>query len=433
MSRTNDQARSVPQVTVALLGARRHYAVPRLLHEAGFLDRFFTDSYIGNKPWLEAGLRAIPAGAKPRAVQRWLGRKDDVLPPEKVTSFERLGLWYGYARQRASGVAALSEVYREVARRFNRSILKSGLGEAQVVWGFNGAALELFEAAKRQGRICVLEQTMLPHALERRLLAEEQQRWPGWERYPTDWTQPRAMDGREEVEWELSDAIVAGSGFVRDGLIELGVPSAKIHVIPYGVDAVRFGAGPRAADSRDDRSGPLRVFFAGEVGLRKGVPDLLKAVSAFSQDEVIVRLAGGVTLQNEKIAPFSNNVEFLGGVPRTSMPELFAWADVFVLPSLVEGSATVIYEAIMAGCPVIATPNAGSIIQDDLDGFVVPIRSSERIAAALRRYLEEPGLLNLHRQALQKTREQAGLARYKDDLASLLTSLVAEDRPSLRP
>ncbi len=108
MSRTNDQARSVPQVTVALLGARRHYAVPRLLHEAGFLDRFFTDSYIGNKPWLEAGLRAIPAGAKPRAVQRWLGRKDDVLPPEKVTSFERLGLWYGYARQRASGVAALS-------------------------------------------------------------------------------------------------------------------------------------------------------------------------------------------------------------------------------------------------------------------------------------------------------------------------------------
>lgn len=172
------------KVAVAMLGARMHYAVPRLLHEAGLLDRFFTDSYVGNKPWLEAGLRAVPAGMRSSAVERWLGRKDDVLPPGKVTSFERLGLWYGRARQRAQGSALTSEVSREAALRFNRNILKFGLGDAQVVWGFNGAALELFETAKRQGRLCVLEQTILPRALERRLLQQEQARWPGWEQNP---------------------------------------------------------------------------------------------------------------------------------------------------------------------------------------------------------------------------------------------------------
>jgi glycosyltransferase involved in cell wall biosynthesis len=406
-----------------MLGARGHYAVPRLLHEAGLLERFFTDSYIGNKPWLEAGLRAIPAGTRPHAVQRWLGRRDDVLPPEKVTSFERLGLWYGHARQRASGKAAVNEVAREAAQRFNRSILKVGLGDAKIVWGFNGAAVELLEAAKCQGRLCVLEQTILPRVLERRMLADEQQRWPGWEKHRTDWTQPLAMEGREETEWELADAIVAGSEFVRGGLVEMGVSPGKIHVIPYGVEASRFGAGVGAAYPAHVRAGPLRVLFAGEVGLRKGVPDLLNAAYSFSQGEVEVRLAGGVSLQDEKLSPFQTNVEFLGAVPRTRMRELFDWADVFVLPSIVEGSATVIYEAIMAGCPVITTSNAGAIIQDGVDGFIVPIRSPERIAAALRRYIDDTGLLDVHRQALKQTSQRASLERYGRDLVRLIESL----------
>jgi hypothetical protein len=37
---------------VAQLGARMHYAVPRIFHEAGILERLYTDSYVGNKPWL---------------------------------------------------------------------------------------------------------------------------------------------------------------------------------------------------------------------------------------------------------------------------------------------------------------------------------------------------------------------------------------------
>ena len=91
------------RVTVAMLGARMHYAVPRLFYETGMLERFYTDSYVGNKPWLEAALKAIPESVRPRGVQRWLGRRDGVLSPCKVTSFETLGLWYSWARQGALG------------------------------------------------------------------------------------------------------------------------------------------------------------------------------------------------------------------------------------------------------------------------------------------------------------------------------------------
>ena len=411
------------QVTVAMLGARMHYAVPRLLHEAGLLERFYTDSYIGNKPWLEAGLRAIPSGLRPAAVARWLGRKEAVLPPSRVTSFEGLGIWYGRARSRARTPAEHSHIAREAAQRFNSGILQQGLGHAPVVWGFNGAALELFEAAKRQNKICVLEQTILPLALERRLLAEEQLRWPGWEKAPTNWAEPLALDGREEAEWTLADAIVTGSDFVRAGLIELGVSPGKIHVIPYGVDQKRFAAPADSQRSPRAAGAPLKALFAGEVGLRKGVPDLLEAVRDFRPGEIELRFAGGVSLRADKVAPYQSLATFLGHVSRAHMRELFQWADVFVISSIVEGSATVTYEAIMAGCPVIATPNTGSIIQNGIDGFIVPIHSPQQIAAALRRYCDEPALLPAQQHALADTRTLADLERYKKDLVQLIRKL----------
>jgi glycosyltransferase involved in cell wall biosynthesis len=71
------------------------------------------------------------------------------------------------------------------------------------------------------------------------------------------------------------------------------------------------------------------------------------------------------------------------------MPALYGWADVLVLPSLSEGSATVVYEALAAGIYVIATPNAGSVLSGaSAFGEIVPIRSAAAIADALRRRRE---------------------------------------------
>ena len=45
-------ANNRPQVIVAQIGARMHYAVPVLLHRAGMLAHFYTDAYVGSgSPW----------------------------------------------------------------------------------------------------------------------------------------------------------------------------------------------------------------------------------------------------------------------------------------------------------------------------------------------------------------------------------------------
>jgi glycosyltransferase involved in cell wall biosynthesis len=62
---------------------------------------------------------------------------------------------------------------------------------------------------------------------------------------------------------------------------------------------------------------------------------------------------------------------------------LFRESDVFVLPTLEEGSALVVFEALASGLPVITTPQAGSVVRDGQDGFLVPIRDAEALAARL--------------------------------------------------
>jgi glycosyltransferase involved in cell wall biosynthesis len=414
------QTGALPRVTVAMLGARMHYAVPRLLYEAGLLERFFTDSYIGNKPWLESILRSVPERRAPRGLLQWLGRKDAVLPANKVSSSEALGLWYVWARQRAKTYVAMDAVFREVARRFSAVILRAGLGEAPIIWGFNNASLELFQSARAQGRQCILEQTILPPELEIKLMREELARWPGWQpSLDIPEFEHSAVD-RAEQEWVLADCIVTGSDFVRDGLERCGVPRGKIRVVPYGLDVNRFLATERR---ERDRSAALRVLCVGEVGLRKGVPDLLHALAQLGPASVEARFAGEVALELKRLDPFDHVATFLGRVPRVQMPELYRWADVFVLPSIVEGSATATYEALLSGLPVVTTLNAGSIVRSGIDGFIVPIRDAHALAETIGRYASDRELLAQHQAATLQRRERAGLDRYKADLVNVIRDI----------
>ncbi len=371
------------RIIVAQLGGRMHYAVPRIFYEAGMLGRLYTDTYIGNKPLLELALGLIPAPLGPGGARRLLGRKEERIPPAKITSFDAFGLQYARAQRRARGSLELTRIYADFARTFCERVVTCR-PEADAVWAFNGAALELFRWAKMRGKRCLLEQTLAPRKVACRLLAEESERWPGWEPSmpPPAGSDPLAE--REEEEWGLADRIVAGSAFVTDGIRQCGGPADKCAVVPYGVDPKRFSSAASNVEQRSARR--LRVLFAGEVGLRKGAPYLLEALRQLGPKNVEGRFAGRIALAPERLAAYRDLASFLGSVPRLQMPALYCWADVLVLPSVCEGSATVVYEALAASVYVIATPNAGSVLSGtSAFGEIVPIRDIDAIANALLR------------------------------------------------
>lgn len=385
------------------------------------LERLFTDSYAGNKPRLRAALGAVPSAWQPRALQRWLGRVEPALPQEKVTSFEWLGLDYWRRRRIAATNGTAAQTFAEFGARFGNAVVQEGFGAADAVWGFNDASLEIFRAAKANGLRCFLEQTMAPYPVYRRLLLEERVRWPGWQselQVPPE-IDPRAL--RAAQEWELADLIICGSQFVVDGIAECGGPSEKCRVVPYGVNLEHFPLAPLRKRNAGDR---LRILFAGEVGLRKGAPYLLEALRLIGQERVEAKFAGGVALALEKLAPYRDVGTFLGAVPRSQMSALFAWADLLVLPSVCEGSATVTYEAIASGLPVICTPNTGALESPAVS--IVPCGDLPDLSATIAR--------QLHSETLplfaNEIRRQYGLKAYGARLLEAVKKPAEEEKPT---
>jgi glycosyltransferase involved in cell wall biosynthesis len=111
-------------------------------------------------------------------------------------------------------------------------------------------------------------------------------------------------------------------------------------------------------------------------------------------------MVGPAPLWPRALAALREDLDLVGSVPRPEMARHYAWADVFVLPSLCEGSATACYEAMAAGLPVVATPNAGSVVCDGADGFIVPIRDVGALVARL-------ALLAGDRERLREMSERA--------------------------
>lgn len=371
------------RVIVAHLGARRHYAVPVLFHRADMLAHFYTDIWAGGL-WGRV-LRAVAGRLGSYGLQKWAGRYDPALPDEKVTPFNPFGLEYAWRLRRARTPTERTLTHLWAGERFGRLIVEQGLGHAKANYATYGGAKEVFASAKENGTVCLLDQMSCPQ-LYRRLHREEQQRWPGWEPDVEEDTAAERMAGREMAEQSLADVVLCPSEFVRDYVVSLGVSEGKTAIVPYGIDVTVYSC--ERVPYRGAR--PLHVLYVGAVNLMKGIPYLLEALRVLDSEHIQARLVGPILIGEKALAPYRKYCEFVRPVPRSQVKEHYAWADVFAFPSLCDSFGMVTLEALSAGLPVICTPNTGRPVRDGVDGFVIPIRSSEAIAQCLDQCASSP-------------------------------------------
>ena len=403
------------RIIVAQLGARMDYTIPRLLHEAGMLEHFYTD-ICAVKGWPRL-LKYLPNTLQSEGLKRLLGRTPMGIPPEKITAFTSFG-WEYYRRQiQAKTRSNTTAAYLGSGEEFCNLILKRGFGQATAVYTFNSAGLELLQAAKAQGLRTIMEQTIAPLRIEHQLLYEEQQAFPDWEFPLLDDVFSERFCLKEQTEWGFADVILCGSEFVRESVAACGGPTERCATVPYGVD-IRFSRMERPL-----HKGPLRVLTVGAVGLRKGSPYVLEAAKRL-QGKAEFRMVGSVQVLPQVESRLRSYVELTGPVPRTEILSHYAWADVLLLPSICEGSASVVYEALATGLPVICTPNTGSVVRDRLDGFIVPIRDIEAIAICIERLASDANLLAQMRMAAVESHQRVSLARYRSDLESVMAQLM---------
>ncbi len=377
------------KVLIAQLGARKHYQEPRLFHQWGVLGRLCTDFYAGNG-WFTESVRKKNIYQKlPKLAKKGLDRYDPTLKGADIKHFPVLAYRYLKALKYSS-TSSTSAINIKFGKKFCSQIIQTGLDDMGIVYGFDGASLELFEYAKSKGIRCILDQTVAERALIHKLLLEEEELWLDWSKKPfTIDSADYSLVERQQKEQKLADNIICGSDFVKSSLVNSGINSSKISVVSLGNyrnDSIQH-INPKKYFQKHRE---LRILFAGAVCLRKGIQYLLQALKKIKGEiPFVCKAVGALQIRDEKVVENSDVCDFLGLIPRSQMKEIYAWADVFVLPSICEGSAMVIYEALSSGLPIITTYNSGSIVRDGTDGYIVPIRDSIEIANKLRLIYDE--------------------------------------------
>lgn len=396
---------------VAMLGARMHYAVPRVLHDSGLLSHFCSD-FCASKGWLWlAGI--LPACVMPKFFKRFISRIPYGVPAEKITSFSALGLQYRQRLKNANSLDDKRNAFLWAGKEFSVQVKKHGLGNAAGVYVLNSAGLELLEFAKDSDLKTVLEQCSCPREIEQGIVQQEVLSYPAWENMPEAQGSDSLYAEREREEWQHADLIICPSEFVRDGVALAGGPVERCCIVPYGVN-LSLGAVKQP-------EGRLKVLTVGKRSLQKGSQYVLAAAEQL-KGRAEFRMVGSsqLTLYAEEKIRLSIDVH--GPVPRGDIHSHYEWADVFLLPSLSEGSATVCYEALAAGLPVICTPNTGSVVRNGVDGFVVPIRDATVIAEKIEQLSVDRGLLKeMSENALKRSREFT-IEKYGERLTAALNS-----------
>lgn len=407
---------------VAQIGAREHYAVPRALHQQGHLRALYTDA------WAPVDASLLRNG--PGLLRSLAGRHHPDLPDHLVTSFTTQALYQRIKAQftvHGTRTSAYFDHHRQVGASFAARVwndMKRSAADLDqtVFFGYNTGSLEVLEGLKPTGALTLLDQ-IDPGRVERDIVQEECDRWPGWARSRPAFNE--AFEQRLRAEWDCADRIIVNSEWSADALTEQNVPRSKIHVVPLAYDPPTH---PTAADLQQverppvSHAHPLRVLWLGSVILRKGIPYLIEAARRLRDAPISFSVVGPIGISEDALASAPENVSFEGRIQRSDVGTWYRDADVFVLPTLSDGFAITQLEAMAHGLPVVATPRCGRVVEDGANGHIVPARDAESLADTLRDLMEHPDRLAAMSVHARKTAETYTLDRVGDALHRIATT-----------
>lgn len=313
---------------------RDGYQVPLALEEAGVLGRLVTDFY-APAGWLGSKLpgllrrRRVDGLPRSKTYSDWLSFLVQVI----ARVWHRPMDWlFPFVDGRLSRAAGRIAARRHAALYCYHSYIpdKIAADTPLVLFVFHPlprADFLLLEADNR-----VFPETAQSFAEEHNVLTRE--------------------DGA--IDWTRPNAVVCASSFTARSVLAEGCAPEKIVVFPYGLSEPRAGAERLRAD------GAVAEFlFVGQGVQRKGLHHLIRSWQANPPAQS--RLTIVSSRYDEGIVALINDpsIRLLGYQSRERLDALFEEADVFVMPSLVEGFGLVYGEALSQGCHVIGTPNTG--------------------------------------------------------------------------
>jgi colanic acid/amylovoran biosynthesis glycosyltransferase len=222
------------------------------------------------------------------------------------------------------------------------------------------------------------------------------------------------------------------SNFCRSQVMKYCPPPQwkNLHVVPLGVDTEQFQPAPQATRSR------LEIFSVGRLTPAKGQLILLLAFKKLLEKGHSVHLTFiGDGADRKLLEQFvaehrmHESVTFLGALNHDQTRSRLASADIFALPSFAEGVPVALMEAMAMEIPCVSTQIAGipELIENEVDGILVPASSDDALANALERLVQSSELRRkLGAEARKKVKNCYNLHTNIEKLAVTFQKCLAE-------
>lgn len=241
-----------------------------------------------------------------------------------------------------------------------------GPSDFSIIWP--GATLKLIEKCKYISSGLATENINSHQGTAKRILdAESKVLGYGGHHTISDY----AVDTENRM-LHLMDCVFSPAPCVTQSLLENGVDENKIIDGSYGLDEKDI-LDSSVLSSRFSQSEKVPVFvMPGRIGVRKGVHRLLRYWHRAAVNAKLLLVGEIEPSIKDFILPYlgKNGVEHIPFT--TNLAQVLAQADVFVLPSLEEGSPLVTYLALGAGLPCLVSPmGGGGAVRDGVDGLIV--------------------------------------------------------------
>ncbi len=334
---------------VAFNRDRDFYEVPAALADAEKLEALVTDIYLPdflNGGWLSRilGLAHRHCEAIPSSMVKW---------SFKALWLQMVALRMAKSERRRSAI--FNRIDTNLSRMAGGKALRSGAG----LFLYSGYALEAFEMVKAADVPRLLFVYHPQGDYVQRILEEDVQRHPEALASHRQHLEDIALNEGRRVANEISRAtgLACASSFTAASVRAcIGAEHTNVAVIPYGCFPLADGS----LEIKKETS-PPQILFVGQGAQRKGLHHLLKVWREG------FHLVADLTLVLNSVDPgiaamvkaLPSRPRTLEGLSRADLLAEFQRADVFVLPSLVEGFGLVYLEALAAGCHVIGTRNTG--------------------------------------------------------------------------
>ena len=313
---------------------------------------------------------------------RWRLKPPAGMPVIPVSS--RTLVTYGFQRMPEWLRPPDDKLFRWQDKGFDQSVASRLTRErTDMIHGLPGQALETFRRAKALGIPCVLNHASGPVAQQRELVRPEYERvginLEEDQPMPAEWVK-RLAD-----EMELADHHCVASTVVRDQLIDDGVDTGQIWVVPYGLDESLFEKRKQVPD------GPFRICFAGRQSLRKGITYLLSALENCASPDWEVHLFGmPLSESRSDFSSYSGSARIIqhGALRQGEFAASLRDMHALVLPSAEEAFGLVVVQALQCGVPCLVSDRVGAkdLIRPGQTGDIFPFGDTAALGDLLKKW-----------------------------------------------